>query len=236
MLKSYLSKTKLEEKVIKLEEQVKREKVSSKGWKTQVKKLEADLLNLGLVSAEKKSNKKLIEEKDKLIESLQKKLKGVPFDHPQTEEIMVIQTKNDHLNKEVMELKEKVLQVTKEKEDLVKEKNDLTRQLLVQEPLAIVQPIYANELVESMAQVSLKEKEKSQLVQEKKQLEKLNKEKKDKINNLKDRLMGKEVLKSAQHSLWDLISIEVNKFWKELRRMEIKKGLYILCSGQTQTG
>ena len=34
LLKSYLSKTKLEEKVIKLEEQIKREKVASKGWKT----------------------------------------------------------------------------------------------------------------------------------------------------------------------------------------------------------
>ena len=90
-------------------------------------------------------------------------------------------------------------------------------------PLAIVQPIDANELAESMAQISLKEKEISQLVQEKKQLEKLNKEKQEKIDRLKGRLMGKEVLKSAQHSLWDLISIEVSKFWKELRRMEVKK-------------
>ena len=31
------------------------------------------------------------------------------------------------------------------------------------------------------------------------------------------------MLKSAQHSLWYLISIEVNKFWKELRRMEVKR-------------
>ena len=45
----------------------------------------------------------------------------------------------------------------------------------------------------------------------------------------KDKLMGKEVLKSAQQSLWDLISIEVNKFWKEMRRMEIKKA-YIYSS------
>jgi predicted RNase H-like nuclease (RuvC/YqgF family) len=75
LLKSYLSKTKLEEKVVKLEEQIKREKVASKGWKTQVKKLEADLVNLGSVSTKKKSNKKLIEEKDKPSESLQKKLK-----------------------------------------------------------------------------------------------------------------------------------------------------------------
>ena len=142
--KSYLSKTKLEEKVIKLEEQVKREKVATKGWKTQVKKMEVDLVNQGLVRAEKKSNKKLIEEKDKLIESLQKKLKGVPFDHPQIEEIMVIQTENDQLKKEVMELKGKVLQVKKEKEDLANEKDELTSQISVQEPLAIVQPIDAN--------------------------------------------------------------------------------------------
>ena len=121
-----MSKTKLKEKVVKLDEQIKREKVASKGWKTQVKKLEADLVNLGSVPAEKKSNKKLIEEKDKLIESLQKKLKGVPSDHPQTEEIMVIQTENDQLKKEVMELKAKVLLVTKEKEDMAKEKDELT--------------------------------------------------------------------------------------------------------------
>ena len=85
LLKSNLSKTKMEEKVIKLEEQVRREKIASKGWKTQVKKLEADLVNLGSVPTEKKSNKKLIEENDKLIEILQKKLKGVASDHPQTE-------------------------------------------------------------------------------------------------------------------------------------------------------
>ena len=96
-------------------------------------------------------------------------------------------------------------------------------QRIVEESLAISHPIDTNELVESMDQVSLKEKEISQLVQEKNQLEKLNKEKQANINRLKDRLMGKEVLKSTQHSLWDLISIEVNKFWKEIRRMEIKK-------------
>jgi hypothetical protein len=70
LLNSYLSKTTLEEKVIKLEEQVKREKDASKGWKTWAKKLEVDLVNLGSVPVEKKSNKKLIDEKDKLIDSL----------------------------------------------------------------------------------------------------------------------------------------------------------------------
>ena len=136
---------------------------------------------------------------------------------------MVIQTENDQRKKEVMELKAKVLQVTKEKEDLAKEKDELTSQILFQAPLAIVQPIDANELAKYMAQFSLKEKEISQLVQGKKQLEKLNKEKQEKIDRLKGRLMGKEVLKSDQHSLWDLISIELSKFWKELRRMEVRK-------------
>ena len=71
---------------------------------------------------------------------------------------MIIQSENDMLKKEVMELKAKVLQVTKEKEDLAKEKNELTSQISVQEPLAVVQPIDANELAEYMTQVSLKER------------------------------------------------------------------------------
>ena len=119
LLKSYLNKNKLEAKVIKLEEQIKREKVACKGWKTQVKKVETDLVNLGSKPNEKKSNKKLIEEKDKLIETLQKKLKNSTTDHPQTKEIMVIQARNDELKKENLELKAKLLQVTKEKEELV---------------------------------------------------------------------------------------------------------------------
>ena len=59
-------------------------------------------------------------------------------------------------------------------------------------------------------------------------LERKNKEKKKvkRSSNqprLKNILLGKEVLKSAEHFLWDLISIEVNKFWSELKRMEAKK-------------
>lgn len=61
LLSSYLRKIKLEENAIKLEEQVKRDRVASKGWKTQAKKLEVDLGNLTLVLVEKKANKKLIE-------------------------------------------------------------------------------------------------------------------------------------------------------------------------------
>ena len=61
------------------------------------------------------------------------------------------------------------------------------------------------------------------MVYDKNQLDKSNKEKLEKINRLKDKLMGKELLKSTQHSLWDLITVEVSKFWKDLKRMEVKK-------------
>ena len=95
LLKSYLSKIKLEERVSKMEEQIKREKETSKGWKTQAKKLESDLISSGSTPTNKKANKRLLDEKDKLIESLQKKLKGTPTEHPQTVEIVVIQVEND---------------------------------------------------------------------------------------------------------------------------------------------
>lgn len=100
-----------------------------------MKKLEVDLVNLSLGPIEKKSNKNLIKEKDKRIEILQKKLKGATSDHPQTKEIMIIQSENDELKKEVMELKEKILQINREKEDLAREINELVSQRTVEEPL-----------------------------------------------------------------------------------------------------
>ena len=128
LLKSYLSKIKLVENVSNMEEQIKREKATSKGWKTQAKKLEGDLISSGSTPADKKSNKNLLDEKDKLIESLQKKLKGTPAEHPQTEEIVVIQAEKDQLSNEVLELKAKLFQVNKLNEELIKEKEELISQ------------------------------------------------------------------------------------------------------------
>ena len=71
---------------------------------------------------------------------------------------MVIQSENDELKKEVMELKAKVLQITKEKEDLAKEKDELVSKGVVEVITSTSQQIDANELVESLSQVSLKEK------------------------------------------------------------------------------
>ena len=104
-----MNKTKLESKFTKLEEQLRREKVASKGWEIQVKKLEADLVAQGSKHKENKAIKKLLDEKDKKIENMQKKLKILVTDHPQTDEIMAYKKKNDDLKEEVLDLKSKLL-------------------------------------------------------------------------------------------------------------------------------
>ena len=62
----------------------------SKGWRNQIKKLEVDLTAIVGKSSEKKSAKKLLEEKKKTILSLKKKLKILDSDHPHTQELLVL--------------------------------------------------------------------------------------------------------------------------------------------------
>jgi len=135
-------------------------------------------------------------------------------------------------------------------EELIREKEELISQQVISEPLAISQLVDTADLAEYMSRVSLKEKEisqliqeknalvqeknqlaqeKSQLVQDKNQLDKTNKERLEKISKLKTRLMGRDLLKSTQHFLWDLISGEVGKFWKDLKRLEVKKSYIYLA-------
>ena len=90
LLQSTLNTKKLQTRVEKLEEQLKKEKAMSKAWKTQVKKLEEDLLEKGIQLGTKNPIKKLLEEKDKTIQSLKKKLKIPITDHHQTEELLVL--------------------------------------------------------------------------------------------------------------------------------------------------
>ena len=54
-------------------------------------------------------------------------------------------------------------------------------------------------------------------------MEKANKEYQDKNTRLKDRLRGKSILQSTHHSIWDLIVVEVTKFWGELKILEANK-------------
>ena len=151
LLKSYLNKTKLESKLTKLEEQVKREIVASKQWKVQVKKLEANLVAQGSKDKESKATKKLLDEKDKQIEKLQKTLKIYVTYHPQTDEMMAYKKKNDDLKEEVLDLKSKLLQAEQEKKELM---NKVAYQIV---PIAS-QPLDTKELKRSLSQVSLKEK------------------------------------------------------------------------------
>ena len=76
-----------------------------------VKKLEVDLVAQGSKETDKKATKKFMDEKDKHIENIQKKLKFSAIDHPRSEEILVFQNKCDELRNEVLDLKSKLLQV-----------------------------------------------------------------------------------------------------------------------------
>ena len=222
-----MNKTKLENKVAKLEEQVKRDKDASKGQKLQVKKLEKDLISQGSKDKESNTSKKILDDKDKQIESLQKKLKMLVRDHPQTDEIMAYQQKNDYLKNEVMDLKSKLLQVEQDKQELA---NKVAPHIV---PIS-TQAVDIEELTISLSQVPLKEQDISTLKEEKKSLEKANKEYQENNTKIKERLKGKSVLQSAQHSIWDLISIEISKFWGEIKKIRIKEGLYLFSFGEIQ--
>ena len=80
---------------------------------------------------------------------------------------MVVKSKNEKLKKKVMELKAKLLQVTKEKEELA------SKSIIEVSPPSS-QQIDTTKLTRSLTHISSKDKEISQLIQEKKSLEKSN--------------------------------------------------------------
>jgi hypothetical protein len=67
---------------LKLDGQLKQEKASNKAWMTQVKRLESEGAQ-GIKAS--------MDEKDKMIQSLKKKLKMSPTDHPQTAELATLE-------------------------------------------------------------------------------------------------------------------------------------------------
>ena len=91
-----------------------------------------------------------MDDKDRQIESLQKKLKMSVTNHPQTDEIMAYQQKNDDLKNEVLDLKSKLLQAEQEKQELA---NKLAAHIV---PI-VTQAIDTKELTVSLSHVSLKE-------------------------------------------------------------------------------
>ena len=74
MLQFTLNTKKLETKVVQLEGQLKQERATNKGWKTEIKKLESDLVSVGANSKDVRSIKKLLDDKGKTIQDLKGKL------------------------------------------------------------------------------------------------------------------------------------------------------------------
>ena len=61
-----------------------------KSWQTQIKKLKEYLMEMGVNPDSQKSVKKLLDEKDKTISYLKKRLKILVEDHPQIEELLTL--------------------------------------------------------------------------------------------------------------------------------------------------
>ena len=111
LLHMSLNKNKFENKVDRLEKQLKKEKVMSRSWQTQVKTYENELIAVGVQPKEKQLVKKLLDEKEKVIKSLKKQLKNPVKDHPQTEELVEFHKERDDFEHEILNLKAKAFQL-----------------------------------------------------------------------------------------------------------------------------
>ena len=130
LMRFVLNQNKIENKISRLEKQLKQKKDMSKDWFNQVKSFEEGLITVGVNPQEKQPIKRILEEKEKTIHSLKKKLKFPIIDHPQTEEMVVLQKGRDDFHSEVLNLKTIVLQLQEEKEQLEQEEGILQGQKL----------------------------------------------------------------------------------------------------------
>ena len=147
-----LNKNKLENKVDRLEKQLKKEKAMSRPWQTQVKTYENELIAARVQPKEKQSVKKSLDEKEKVIKSLKKQLKIPVTDHPQTKELVELQKERDDFEQETLNLKAKILQLTQDKEQLEQHVNNVVSAQV---------PIQASTkgIIVAMSQISLKDEE-----------------------------------------------------------------------------
>ena len=150
LLHMSLNKNNLENKVKRLEKQLKKEKAMSMAWQTQVKSYENELVVAGVQPKEKHSIKKLSDEKEKVIKSLKKQLKILVIDHPETEELVEMQKERDEFEQETLNLKVKVLQLTQEKRKLEKLVNNAANS-------QVLPQISTDGIIVAMSQVSLKD-------------------------------------------------------------------------------
>ena len=82
---------KMEEKIVQLEGKLKQEREANKIWKTKIEKLEVDLIVVGEDPKDSHPIKKLLDDKEKTIQALKKKLKIPRTEHVQIEELVTLQ-------------------------------------------------------------------------------------------------------------------------------------------------
>jgi cell division protein FtsB len=221
MLYSYylslsLKVSRLTTHALKLDGQLKQEKASSKAWLTQVKRLESE---------GPQGVKASLDEKDKIIQGLKKKLKMSPTEHPQATEIAALEQEKETFRQEALNYKAKVLQLEKEKENW-SQAQVATSDMVVIVPDNTEAGSSTEGLVQAMSQVSLKtgeikglkeviEKLKQEMkVKDEKmaQLHRDNQDLQERVSKLKTRFKGKTLLQGAKHVIWDAIAAEATKF------------------------
>jgi hypothetical protein len=148
---------------LKLDGQLKQEKEFSRAWQTQVKRLESEGPH---------GVKYSLNEKDKLIQSMKKKLNMYATENPQTTELASLEQEKETFRHEALNYKDKVLQLEKEKENW-SQGQAVTSYMDVIVPSTTKTISSIDGLVQDMSQVILKTREIKSL---KEVIEKLEKE------------------------------------------------------------
>jgi hypothetical protein len=103
-----LKVSRLKTLALKIDGKLKQEKASNKAWQTQFKRLEFEGPQ-GVQAS--------LDEKDKIIQGLKKKLNISPIEHPQAIEMDTLEKDKETFRQEALNCKAKVLQSEKEKEN-----------------------------------------------------------------------------------------------------------------------
>jgi hypothetical protein len=166
-----------------------------------------------------------LDEKDKMIQSLKKKLKMPSIDHPQTVELATIEQEKETFRQEALSYKAKVLQLEKEKEKWLQGQ-------VATSDMAVIVSANAEDgsstdgLVQAMSQVILqtgeikilkealeKLKQEMKIKDEKMTpLQRENQDLQERVSKLRTSLKGKTLLQGAKHVIWDDIAAEAAKF------------------------
>ena len=98
----------------KLETQLRQEKKKNRANLLQIKRLQGDLVILGIEPNNTQLTKKLLEEKENTIQMLKQKLKVPGAQHVQYSELTVLQQEKEKIHQEMMDYKGKMLKLQEE--------------------------------------------------------------------------------------------------------------------------